>query len=101
MTQKELQEEVAREMGLTTRMSAMLTTAVIEAMKRAMLRQEEVFMRGFGTLKVVTRKATKARDIKAGKVVDVPERLKPKFVPSKMLLKEMNASKDEDFLALG
>jgi len=75
MTRKELQWEAPE------------FSKVLNAIAVALKKRDNVYLRKFGTFKLVKRKAKKGRNIKAGTSVDIPERTVVKFVPSDWLLK--------------
>ena len=52
--------------------------------------QESVTLVGFGTFKVVERKARKGRNPQTGKEITISARRAPKFVPGKNLKEAVN-----------
>jgi len=57
----------------------------IKAITEALSNNDSVTLIGFGTFKVVNRKARKGRNPQTGKEIDIPARNVPKFVPGKAL----------------
>jgi len=62
-----------------------IADTVIGAFCKSIERREDIFIRGFGTFKVVKRKQRPGRDIRRGTTVEIPERHTVKFIPSKEL----------------
>jgi DNA-binding protein HU-beta len=61
-----------------------VNTVVVEfmnAVKEANIKGETVYLRGFGTFGLRTRKSQVARDICRGKSIDIKESVVPKFKP--------------------
>ncbi len=88
MTKADLVEQIAEATGLTKKDTAVVVDGFLEAVKRALAREQNIEIRGFGSFKVKRRKARKARNPRTGEPVHVPGRLVPTFKPSKEL-KEM------------
>ena len=63
---------------------------LIEVVKETIAKGKPIYVRGFGTLKNVPRKAKVARDINKGKTIIVPKRNEPVFKPSKEFKKQVN-----------
>lgn len=53
--------------------------------------KEDVAIQGVGSFTVVTRKARKARNVRTGEPIDVPEHLAVKFKPSANIKNRINA----------
>lgn len=63
---------------------------MMRAFTDAFMRGEDVTLRGFGTFKVVRRKARRGHIFKTGESVLVPEQTTVKFIPGKKLKKALN-----------
>lgn len=85
MTKKEIALQVQRSTGLTASQSEDATDAVFSALHLALANHKDVFIRGFGTFKVVHRESKKARNIVAGTTIEVPAKDVVKFKQSKQL----------------
>lgn len=66
---------------------------ITASVENALLNGQTIVLRGFGTLKVVERKAKVARNIKAGTMVTIPAHKTVKFTPSKQLKDIFNHDK--------
>ena len=85
MTKKELIEHVALEMGVSKRSGEMAVEAII-AIIQGQMRQpgREVVLRGFGTFRSKLVPTRTGRNPKTGEAVEIPERIKVSFKPSKV-----------------
>jgi len=79
--------------GLSLSAATHAVNDTISSLTCAFMRGESVVFRGFGTFKVVQRKAKKARIINTGETIDVPATYTVKFVPSKQLKQALNNGK--------
>lgn len=85
MNKAELIEEVAGQTGLTKRTSGKAVDAVVSAISDCLARGEKVTLVGFGTFRVIKRKARVGRNPQTGGTIQVPAKKVPKFVPGKNL----------------
>jgi len=92
MTKADIVEKISATTGLTKKDTAMVINRFFEVVTEALSGGNNIEIRGFGSFKVKTRKARKARNPRTGETVDVPARLVPTFKPSKEL-KDIIASK--------
>ena len=90
MTKKEIIEAVSDRTGIHRAAVANIIEQAMEVCAEAFQRNESIFLRGFGTFECVTRKAKKARDIRAGKTIDIPEQVNVRFKLSKNIKNLMN-----------
>jgi nucleoid DNA-binding protein len=82
MTKAELVEKIAEKTGLTRTDVAVIVDGFLDAIKQAMKEGNNIEIRGFGTFKIKSRKARKARNPRTGEEVPVPDRKVPVFKPS-------------------
>jgi nucleoid DNA-binding protein len=82
MTKAELVEKIAEKTGLTRTDVAVIVDGFLDAIKQAMKEGNNIEIRGFGTFKIKSRKARKARNPRTGEEVPVPDRIVPVFKPS-------------------
>ncbi len=82
MTKADLVERVTEKTGLTRTEVAVVVDGLLETIKSAMEEGNNIELRGFGTFKIKTRKARKARNPRTGEEVPVPDRKVPVFKPS-------------------
>lgn len=81
MIRKELVHNVLHDTGYAADVIEDVLTSVLDNIKVAISRGDEVNLRGFGTFKTNVRAARTARDIRKGVMIDVPEKHYIKFVP--------------------
>jgi len=89
MNKADLVEEVSAETGLTKRASGEAIGAVIDGITDALARGEKVTLVGFGTFRVVSRKARRGRNPQTGQTIQIPARKVPRFKPGKNLRKKV------------
>ena len=77
--------EIVREVSKSTGIEATTVSAVVEGfmttVKGALTKDENVYLRGFGTFEVKTRKAKTGRNITKNTTVIIPEHKVPTFKP--------------------
>ena len=93
MTKAEIVNEISRTTGLEK--AAVLTTveSFMEVVKAAMSGGENVYLRGFGSFIIKTRKEKTARNISKNTSLIIPEHKIPAFKPSNVFLEEVKESK--------
>jgi DNA-binding protein HU-beta len=82
VTKADLVERVAEKTGLTRTDVAVVVDGLLDTIKSSMEEGNNIELRGFGTFKIKTRKARKARNPRTGDEVPVPDRKVPVFKPS-------------------
>ena len=85
MNKAELIEEVATQTGLAKRTSGKAVDAVVSAISDCLAKGEKVTLVGFGTFRVIKRKARVGRNPQTGATIQIPAKKVPKFVPGKNL----------------
>lgn len=90
MKKKELAARLAETTGLSKSDAIRAVEGIMDVMSEAFAKKDSVFLRGFGTLKVVHRAEKKARNIRLNCEVIIPAHLSVKFIPSPVLDKKMN-----------
>lgn len=91
MTRADLGRRIhARHGGLTHEQCARAVDRVIETMIEALKRGEPVSVPGFGTLRVVSRKARIGLNPRTREEMRIPERRAAVFRPSKAFLDDVN-----------
>lgn len=84
MNKSDLINEVAA--VLSTKKAAQdAVECVISSITRALKKGEDVALTGFGTFKVVKRKARKGRNPNTGETIKIKASKAPKFTPGKAL----------------
>lgn len=86
MTKAEIVNEIARNTGVDK--ATVLTTveAFMEAVKDSLAKNENVYLRGFGSFIVKTRAKKTARNISKNTTIIIPEHNIPAFKPAKTFL---------------
>lgn len=89
MTKAEIVSEISRTTGLEK--GAVLDTVekFMEVVKETMANGENIYLRGFGSFVVKTRKEKTARNISKNTSIKIPEHQVPTFKPSKVFLDEV------------
>ena len=84
MNKSELISEVAKVVG-TKKAAQDAVDCVISSITKSLEKGEDVALTGFGTFKVVKRKARKGRNPYTGEVIKIKATKAPKFTPGKGL----------------
>lgn len=89
MTKADIVNEISRSTGLEK--AAVLTTIekFMETVKETMANGENVYLRGFGSFILKTRKEKTARNISKNTTIIIPEHKIPAFKPAKTFLEEV------------
>lgn len=89
MTKSDIVNEISRSTGLEK--AAVLTTVekFMETVKDAMAHGENVYLRGFGSFIIKTRKEKTARNISKNTTIKIPEHKIPAFKPAKTFMAEV------------
>ena len=82
MTKLEISRELAARTGLPLADAIRATEGIVDVLKEAFAEGSSVYLRGFGTFKIVGRKQKAARDIRNGVRIMVPAHNTVKFIPS-------------------
>ena len=82
MTKADLVEKIAEKTGLTRTDVSVVVDGFLDAVRNSMKEGNNIEIRGFGTFKIKSRKARKARNPRTGEEVPVPDRKVPVFKPS-------------------
>ena len=84
MNKGDLVKEVAKVVKTKKEAQAALD-CMISSITKALKKGENVTLTGFGTFKVVKRKARKGRNPRTGEAIKIKASKAPKFVPGKTL----------------
>jgi len=86
MTKADIVSEIARSTGIDR--STVLTSveAFMSVVKNALVNDENVYLRGFGSFVVKTRAKKIARNISKNTTIVIPEHNIPAFKPAKVFL---------------
>lgn len=89
MTKAELISKIADSTGRDKVDVSVILESFFVEVKDSLATSENVYVRGFGSFIVKTRKAKKARNISKGATVMVPEHNVPAFKPSKEFVEQI------------
>ena len=81
MTKADIVNEIAKSTGVEKVMVQTIVEAFMEEVKGSLEKKENVYLRGFGTFEVKTRKAKTGRNITKNTTVIIPEHKVPAFKP--------------------
>jgi DNA-binding protein HU-beta len=89
MTKADIVNEISRGTGLDK--AAVLTTVekFMDVVKDSMAGGNNVYLRGFGSFVVKTRKEKTARNISRNTAIKIPEHKVPTFKPSRVFLDQV------------
>ena len=85
MTKADLVEEISAKTGVSKNHTALIVDDLLQAISKALAGGHHLEIRGFGTFKVRSRRARRARNPRSGEEVVVPAKQVPVFKPSKEL----------------
>ena len=85
MNKGELVEQVSNWTGLTKKASREAVDAIASVITDTLARGEKVTLVGFGTFKLVQRKARTGRNPQTGQNIQIPAKKVPRFRPGKDL----------------
>ena len=85
MNKAELVEEVTNQTGVTKRASREAVDAMTSVISDTLARGEKVTLVGFGTFKVMERKARRGVNPQRGQTIQISAKKVPKFRPGKEL----------------
>jgi DNA-binding protein HU-beta len=97
MIKSDIVEGVAVMTGVDKTKVKKVVDAMIKMMRNNLVSHEEFQLRGFGSFKVVTRKAKTARAISIGTSIMVPEHAVVKFVPSDDFATEVGCFENPEY----
>ena len=81
MTKFEIVKEVSKSTGIEASMVQAVVEGLMTAVKGSLAKDNNVYLRGFGTFEVKTRAAKTARNITKNTTVVIPEHKVPTFKP--------------------
>lgn len=90
MQKKDIIGKLAKRNGLTTSQSIHAVEGIIEIIADALSDGQQIYIRGFGTIKTVTTPSRPARDISKGTRIIIPAAKKVKFIAYKELRDRIN-----------
>lgn len=89
MTKNDIADKLVSQTTLTKSQALSAIEGLMKIASAALAKGDNIYLRGFGTFRVVERKAKTARNISRGTSVTVPERKVVKFIPCKELKEQV------------
>ena len=86
MTKAEIVAKIAEKTGVEKGAVQSVVENFMETVKAAMANGENVYLRGFGSFIIKTRKAKTGRNISKNEKIDIPEHNIPAFKPAKTFM---------------
>jgi len=93
MTKDELANEIARKTGVNKFEVIKTVESMMETIKSNMARNQNIYLRGFGTFLVKKRAKKTARNISKNTTIIIPAHFTPSFKPSKEFVASVKAKK--------
>lgn len=89
MTKADIVNEISRSTGLDKAAVLQTIEKFMEVVKESMAEGNNVYLRGFGSFIIKTRKEKTARNISKNTSIIIPEHKVPAFKPSRVFLDEV------------
>ncbi len=89
MTKADIVNEISRSTGLEKAAVLQTVEKFMEVVKDSMAHGNNVYLRGFGSFIIKTRKEKTARNISKNTAIIIPEHKVPAFKPSRVFLEEV------------
>ena len=89
MTKAEIVKEVSKSTGIEATTVMAVVEGFMEAVKGSLAKDNNVYLRGFGTFAVQTRAQKTARNISKNTTIIIPEHNIPSFKPAKTFLNDV------------
>ena len=89
MTKAEIVNKVSSQTGIEKIAVQKVVEEFMETVKESIEMKEPVYLRGFGSFVVKTRKEKTARNISKNTAIKIPEHKVPTFKPSKVFLDDI------------
>ncbi len=93
MTKAEIVNEISRSTGMEKAAVLLVLERFMETVKDTMASGNNIYLRGFGTFQIKTRKAKTARNISKNTTMLIPEHQIPSFKPSRTFLEMFTSDK--------
>jgi DNA-binding protein HU-beta len=93
MTKQDVVNEIAKKTGIEKTVVVNTIESLMETVKVSMAKNENIYLRGFGTFVVKKRAKKTARNISKNTTVIIPEHFVPAFKPSKEFVAKVKSKK--------
>ena len=90
MTKADIVNEIAKSTGVEKATVLNVVEAMMETIKSSLVKEENVYLRGFGSFVVKKRAQKTARNISKNTTIIIPEHNIPSFKPAKSFMIEVN-----------
>ena len=89
MTKADIVNEIAKSTGVEKATVLNVVEAMMETIKTSLVKEENVYLRGFGSFVVKKRAQKTARNISKNTTIIIPEHNIPSFKPAKSFLDDV------------
>lgn len=89
MTKADIVNEISKNTGIDKQNVLTTVEAFMDAVKNSLAKEENVYLRGFGSFIVKTRSEKTARNISKNTTIIIPEHKIPAFKPAKVFMEEV------------
>lgn len=89
MTKADIVNEIAKSTGVEKATVLNVVEAMMETIKTSLVKEENVYLRGFGSFVVKKRAQKTARNISKNTTIIIPEHNIPSFKPAKSFMIEV------------
>ena len=83
MGKKEILARMSREGGVTLAQAQKAFASLLQGMRQSLNQGEKINLSGFGSFEVKVREARKGRNPKTGTTIQIPQKKRIKFNPSR------------------
>ena len=90
MNKVELVAKISEQSSIKKQDVEKVLDAFVSVVEQTLASNDEIRLIGFGTFATTKRKATSGRNPRTGSVINIPERIVPKFRPGKQLRDAVN-----------
>lgn len=91
MTKAEIVSNISNKLGIEKGDAQAIVNHFMKEVRSALESGENVYLRGFGSFVIKTRKAKKGRNISKNVTINIPAHNIPSFKPAKVFLEKVKA----------
>ena len=93
MTKQDLVNDISKKTGTDKLAVSKTIEALMETIKRGMVKNQNIYLRGFGSFIIKKRAKKTARNISKKTTMIVPEHFVPAFKPAKQFMAKIKSKK--------
>jgi DNA-binding protein HU-beta len=93
MTKQEIVNEIAKKTGIEKNTVLKTVESLMDTINVSMVKNNNIYLRGFGTFEIKKRAKKTARNISKNTTVIIPEHFVPAFRPCKEFVDSMKSKK--------